>query len=1023
MRNNRNRLFHSKIIADIHRELFMTKGKLNLLRHQNERQRKIISGHQISEQKLKEQVVSLRAQIETLRTENIVLSKTHTELKECQLTMHEMTQNLRDMITFTDLTGRITYNSPVIREFLGYDPEYLNGLSIFDLIHPDDRQHSLREFNEAIAQRQPRTAIIRFRHKDGHYLWLESSGNYIPDDAGGISKLIFSSRDISERLSLYEMIGKQQQLLQMITENMRDMLSVVTPDLRFTYVSASNFKVLGYAPKDLTGISLLSILHPDDAHNVAQLFSLLRQTGMEETATEVRCRRSDGSYLWVETVINVVFSTPGTIEHIILSSRECTERKRIEAELELERYYSREIIDKNIIPFFEIDLDGYMHDANQAMADMLGRPLHELKPRPIPLEAIQKAIGRSGIRWEDLVSMDKNNTFIFKKNSLSSICNTAPDSAERKALLSLIRSSFGPKYSDLVGPKHARTSWNAFKEVFETKRSRSTYDLPITGKDERIGETSINLRYENERIIGYFGFIRDVTEIRKTEQEKQMVAHIISNTVDRTDTIVYQLDRDGYMTYTNNAIHKRRAKELEMLKTDHKRLHYLEFVVPEYRAFVRDHYEKLLAEHALLLKNNPHVRAADIPPLSPFLEFPVQIGESTLWISQAITVELDETTREITRVNAIAHNITDRKLAELEREKADKQKERAEQELRNSHEQMKKVLDQLHEAAIIQGSDGITLINEAFANMVGLTKKDILGSHPVEYVPEDFIPAFLDQYIPGTSPIPEEMTLLSTTKGTIPVKPSHSLLTEGQQTDEPLHLWTFLDLTERKERINSALRDELTGLPQRGLFKEYFMNAVAEAKRAKNAGLPYFISMFFIDINKFKEYNDKLGYYEGGDPAIKTAGRIASQCMRETDHFARWGGDEFIGLLENIDGGTENVLQKIMASALVKDLRFSIGVYHDDLTALDLSDQNKLFDECIRKITIAEEKAKQLSALHPVSVTINDKTLNLTDNYCYYYGSDTEGKPPLHKRPFLKFRQMSVLNKQYLKAVWKILRG
>lgn len=88
-----------------------------------------------------------------------------------------------------------------------------------------------------------------------------------------------------------------------------------------------------------------------------------------------------------------------------------------------------------------------------------------------------------------------------------------------------------------------------------------------------------------------------------------------------------------------------------------------------------------------------------------------------------------------------------------------------------------------------------------------------------------------------------------------------------------------------------ALRDALTGLPNRRAYDE---RVAEECARLKRFGAP--LSLVVWDLDNFKQVNDKLGH-KAGDKALKVVGELLAKGLRETDFIARYGGEEFVVLL------------------------------------------------------------------------------------------------------------------------------
>ena len=100
---------------------------------------------------------------------------------------------------------------------------------------------------------------------------------------------------------------------------------------------------------------------------------------------------------------------------------------------------------------------------------------------------------------------------------------------------------------------------------------------------------------------------------------------------------------------------------------------------------------------------------------------------------------------------------------------------------------------------------------------------------------------------------------------------------------------------EAEEKINRlAYFDNLTGLPNRGMFLERLQQSLALASRDSEK-----VGLVFLDLDNFKDVNDTLGHPAGDKLLCEVARRLAG-CIRESDLLARLGGDEFVVLLTSV---------------------------------------------------------------------------------------------------------------------------
>lgn len=119
---------------------------------------------------------------------------------------------------------------------------------------------------------------------------------------------------------------------------------------------------------------------------------------------------------------------------------------------------------------------------------------------------------------------------------------------------------------------------------------------------------------------------------------------------------------------------------------------------------------------------------------------------------------------------------------------------------------------------------------------------------------------------------------------------------------------SITDIRERRKSqaiIHSlALYDNLTGLPNRKLFQDRLRHTIAASERDQQYG-----ALFFIDVDNFKNINDTSGHASGDFYLTVVAERL-SACVAEGDTVARWGGDEFVVIAENLTGSLSEAARR-----------------------------------------------------------------------------------------------------------------
>lgn len=313
-----------------------------------------------------------------------------------------------DMISRHTTTPEWTYIdvSPAVENVLGYTAEEVIGTSGYSQFHPADADNLTKRSEDVRYREGMYTNVYRYRHKQGHYIWMETTSRVIRDDNGKAVEIIAVSRDVTER----EEAQRAMQRLARVVEASSDMILFCDHHSRkLTYLNESAYHTLGsekdkpmmYYLEQLFAPEVFSTL-VNDALSHAQSYGVwygsipMQLPDQHNRVAEIR-----------EVIAHRNRREDNRIDYYSIIGRDITLRKRAEDEAKRQQLELAHM--SRLLSVSEM-ATGLAHEVNQPLAAILNycngtqRRLDDGTEDPIGIvTSAMRLIGKQAQRASDII--------------------------------------------------------------------------------------------------------------------------------------------------------------------------------------------------------------------------------------------------------------------------------------------------------------------------------------------------------------------------------------------------------------------------------------------------------------------------------------------------------------------------------------------------------------------------------------------------------------------------------------------
>lgn len=210
-------------------------------------------------------------------------------------------EQLGAVITEYDETGHTVRVSSSVRGALGYEPDDLIGAAGDRYVHPDDAGLTTGLRLSSDPEAPIRSGVHRSRHRDGHWVWLETSASGASRTPDGKMHGVAFSRDVTRQKNAEEQLRESEDRYSVVIEANADSIVESDMDGHLRFVSPNLGGTLGYTPEVLSSFEPFEVVHPADREALRRQFRKAIKDRKPARLDAYRARHQDGSWRWLQS--------------------------------------------------------------------------------------------------------------------------------------------------------------------------------------------------------------------------------------------------------------------------------------------------------------------------------------------------------------------------------------------------------------------------------------------------------------------------------------------------------------------------------------------------------------------------------------------------------------------------------------------------------------------------------------------------------------------------------------------------
>ncbi|MEA1958048.1 MAG: PAS domain S-box protein [Chloroflexota bacterium] len=782
-------------------------------------------------------------------------------LRDSEEKFRVMFESMRDAVVVTDMNANVTDVNRAAIEILGYSREELLGRSGFDVIALGDRGKAAESFDSRsgegyLRDRQEYKLLTR----SGRELDTEISIAALYNSSGAPAGFISVVRDVTERRQAAEDLGESEAKYRLLAEH--SLQGIVIAEgfpPRFVYANKTIADISGYTVEEILAFDekqVKGIVHLEDREGFFARYKARIQNRPAEPRYEFRLVRKDGTLRWLESYVSVIEYEGETAAQAAFV--DVTERRQAEDALrESEERYR--LLAENV----------------------------------------------SDVIW----TMDLNLNFTYISPSVFYLRGYTAEEAMSRTV------------AETVTPASLDVAMQVLEEELivdggeegDPSRSR-TLELEMLRKDGSTvwTEAKVSFLYDADgNRIGLSGVTRDMTEHRKVEGALRESEEKYRGLVEMEKDVICSVDTVGFITAMNSAVKAWGYTPEEMVGG-----HFLDIIAPEWREVTATEMQEHLVTAGEYIGETMAVdKAGSYRPI----EYSAKVIQEEGQYAGARAVVRDigdrkraedviqRHTKRMETLHAVAHIVN--QSVHLGRMLDDALVRIC--EVMDAEHGIVYRLDAEEQSLRLEAQRGVPAEALSLISVIRLTDDEFDRMQGWKRAVNSYGEAFDSHNLQLIRDVAERVGIRSFALVRISIG-------EGDQgvlgvfsaehreySEDDLDLLSAIadelavgighvQLLEKTREM--SVTDELTGLYNR---RHFFAMLEAEMHRSQRSSRPF--SLVMLDLDGFKEYNDKFGH-TNGDSVLQSVAQVLRSSIRKSDMAFRYGGDEFALIISAADG-------------------------------------------------------------------------------------------------------------------------